>query len=106
MRLKYWTTALLGFGLTLILASPLVLSGKPESGPASREMQIWVLRFLIYTCVTSLVWVTVALLAVLLIRSIRKGMEAERELNMKILLEKTLAEHAKELDRHGEASSG
>ncbi|MES1227814.1 MAG: hypothetical protein ABUL72_04030 [Armatimonadota bacterium] len=105
MRLKYWTTALLGFGLTLILASPLALSGKPED-PLSREMKMWVLRFGIYTCVTAFVWVLVALMAVLLIRSIRRDMVAERELNMKILLEKTLADHAKELNRQSDAQSG
>ena len=105
MRLKYWTSALLGFGLMLILASPVVFSGKPED-PASREMRMWVLRFGIYTCVTSLVWVLVALLAVLVIRSIRREMLAERELNLQILLEKTLAEHAKDIDLQSEAQSG
>ena len=105
MRLKYWTTALLILGMTLILGSPVVLSGKPED-PASHEMKAWVLRFGIFTVGTSLVWVLVALLSILLIRSIRKEMVAERDLNMKILLEKTLADHAKDLDRQGEAQSG
>ena len=105
MHLKYLTTSLFGFGLTLILASPLVLSGKPDD-PASREAKEWLIRFGLYVGATTIVWAAVAILAILLIRSIRREMLGERELNMRILLEKTMKDHADALAAKGEAQSG
>ena len=105
MHLKYWTTALLGFGLTLILASPIVLAGKPDN-PSSREAKEWLIRFGLYAGVTTVVWAVVALLAILLIRSIRREMMGERDLNMRILLEKTMKDHADAMAANGEVQSG
>lgn len=104
MQLRFWTTALLGFGLTLILASPVVFMRRPDPHETV-EMQKWVVTAGIYVCVTAFVWVGVAILAILMIRSIRRDMVAERELNMKILLEKTLADHSKEPDNGNQANT-
>jgi hypothetical protein len=105
MHLKYWTTALLGFGLTLVLAAPLALSGKPED-PSSRAAKEWLIRFGLYVGATTIVWALVALLAVLLIRKIRREMMAEREVNMNILLEKAMKDHAEHMSSQGNAQGG
>jgi hypothetical protein len=104
MRIRFWTSALLGFGLTLVLASPVVFMRRPDAHE-TLEMQRWVVVAGLYVCVTAFVWVGVAALAILMIRSIRKDMAAERELNMRILLEKTLADHATDSENGSQAPS-
>lgn len=100
--MRFWTTALLGFGLMLILVSPVVFMRRPDPHETT-EMQRWVVTAGLYVCVTAFVWVGVATLAILMIRSIRRDMVAEREMNMKILLEKTLADHSKENENGNQA---
>lgn len=105
MQLKYWTSALLAFGITLVMAAPFLLSDKPQN-MRSPDGQFYVLKFGIYTVVTAFVWVSVAVCALLLIRAIRRQMMEERELNLRLLMEGTLNDHAKRAESGQGESNG
>ena len=94
MSLKYWTTGILIFGMALILASPIVISSRPDVADVHAS-KLWVLQFGVFVTFTALVWVLVEALALLLIRRIRRDLTEERERNMNVLLEVSLRDHEK-----------
>jgi hypothetical protein len=103
VSLKYWTTGAFVFGLGLICAVPFVIAGKPNTSDLHLA-RVWLLQFGIFVCVTAFVWVGVAILAMLLMRQIRRDVVHERERNMQVLMEATLADHQRKQDP-GESES-
>ena len=64
MRLKVLTTTLLISGILLMLAWPIAVGMKPGPKAPRREVALWGQRIIIYFGVTSSVWLSTAMSAV------------------------------------------
>lgn len=93
MRLKVLTTTLLIAGLLLMLAWPIAVGTKPKPEASNRAKAVWGQRVIFYFGVTSSIWLSTAMSALLLARqSRRQFLDQERD-NLKSLIEGTLKDH-------------
>lgn len=93
MRLKILTTTLLIAGVLLMLVWPLAVGGRPHHGASKKAFADYGQRVIVYFGVTSSVWLSTAMSALLLVRqSRREFLEQERD-NLKSLIEGTLRDH-------------
>lgn len=93
MRLKTVTTALVVFGLALMLLWPFVLGERPAATAPRRAQAEYGVRLLTYFGVTAVTWLLVAGCAVMMVRQARREfLEKERQ-NLQALIEGTLRDH-------------
>lgn len=95
MRLKIVTTALVIFGVLLLLCWPLVLGARPPADSSRQVLAQWGARSLTYFLVTSMVFLSAAFGAVLIMRRNRLKYLAEVRENVRELIEGSLHDHGK-----------
>lgn len=93
MRLKFWTTALLVFGIAMLLAWPWLVGPRPPSTAARVELVNYGVRVAIYFAVTCIVFLTDAFLAWRLMRAAREEFAERRVENLRDLMEGALHDH-------------
>lgn len=95
MRLKVLTTALLIFGTLLLLCWPFILGPRPGPDSARAVMAQWGARSLTYFMVTSMVFLSAAFGAALIMRRNRLKYLDEMRSNVRDLIEGSLNDHGK-----------
>jgi len=115
MRLKLATTALLLFGIVMLLGWPIMVGKRPPTGPETRlsqtelrklppEQQVqarerrralarWTLRYAIYFLVMLTTFAATAICAALVARQARAEYRKEAVDNLRELIEGTLEDH-------------
>lgn len=93
MRLKIATTALLIFGLALLLLWPWVVGPRPPADAPKPELAAFAVRLMIYMGATILTFAVTAALALLVARQARKQYREEALANLRELIEGTLKDH-------------
>ena len=95
MRLKVLTTALVIFGVILMLCWPLIVGERPPADAGTKILAAFGQRMMIYFLITVGVWMSVAVLAVVIARQTRDQFLAEERENLNKLIEGTLHDHNK-----------
>lgn len=95
MRLKVATTACVLFGLALMIGWPWLVGPRPPASEGPRILAEYGQKLLIYFLLTAGVWLTVAILALIMARRARLDyLEEHREMTQR-LIEETLKDHAR-----------
>ncbi len=98
--MKKALTALVLFGVLMLLAWPWIL-GKQPSPEHHRALQLYSLKFGIYVCALLIVFFANAALAWVVWRKAREEYREQALNNMKFLIEATLADHRKADEKDG-----
>jgi len=93
MRLKVLTTALVVFGIVLMVGWPWLVGPKPPAEAGTQALATYGQRLMIYFLVTVSTWITVAVLALIIARRARDEFLAEEKENLRQLIEGTLRDH-------------
>ncbi len=93
MRLKVLTTALVIFGVILMVGWPWLVGPKPVPDAGTQALAAYGQRLMTYFLVTVSTWLTVAVLAMLIARQARDQFLAEERENLQKLIEGTLKDH-------------
>lgn len=96
MRLKTLTTTLLVAGVLLMLGWPVFVGAKPAPTTPKKVIARWGVRSLVYFGVTSGVWLSAAVSALLLARQTRREFLLKEKENLQALIEGTLRDHGKQ----------
>lgn len=95
MRLKVLTTTLLIAGLLLMFGWPVFVGIRPLKTAKHSVQVTWGRRALIYFGVTSAVWLSTAMSALLLARNMKREFFLQESENLKALVEGTLRDHGR-----------
>lgn len=95
MRLKVLTTALIIFGVVLMLCWPLIVGERPPADAGAQVLAAFGQRLMTYFLITVGVWITVAVLAIVIARQTREQFLADERENLNKLIEGTLHDHNK-----------
>lgn len=94
MRLKVLTTIGVIVGVGLVLSWPWVMGPRPDPTEENkRAVADYAMRLLVYFGATALVWLGVAILALIMVRQARKQFVVEEKALVKELVEGTLKDH-------------
>ncbi|MCB8933612.1 MAG: hypothetical protein H6534_09235 [Chthonomonadaceae bacterium] len=93
MRVKLVTTALLVFGIVLLVGWPWIVGAKPAATAPEQERLRYLLRYGIYFVTLLLTFFSTAVGAVLVARQARRQLKEEAMENFHSLLEGTLKDH-------------
>lgn len=96
--LRFWTTALLVFGMLLLMGSPLLLMRKPPPGAAREVRAVFAITMTTYVVVLLLVFFAVTFLAWRLVVKQREEYQAKHLENLKELVEGSLQDHQKKVE--------
>lgn len=96
--LKFWTTALLVFGLLLLMGSPILLMRRPVPGAPRDVRAVFAITMTTYVVVLLLVFFAVTYLSWRLIVKQREEYQAKHLENLKELVEGTLQDHQKKAE--------
>lgn len=98
MRVKTVTTALLVFGIALLVGWPWIVGPKPPVNAPDAERLRYLLRYGLYFTVLLLTFFSTAVGAMLAARATRRQLREEAMENLHELIEGTLEDHGRKDD--------
>lgn len=98
MRVKVVTTALLLFGVALLVGWPWIVGPKPAATAPEPERLRYLLRYGLYFLALLLTFFSTAVGAVLVARQTRRQLRDEAMENLQTLIEGTLEDHGRTQD--------
>ena len=96
--LRFWTTALLIFGMVLLMGSPILLMRRPPPGAARDVRAVFAITMTTYVVVLLLVFFAVTYLSWRLLVKQREEYQAKHLENLKELVEGSLQDHQKKVE--------